>query len=445
MARHWGTVRARVTALATAVVLVVLVLAGVALVAQQRRVLTESLDEALGERAAELLDQGEATSTPITGLGDDDALAQVVVAGELVATSANAAGLEPVATAPPDGEVVRRVLGSLPHEDGRFRLGSAASADGRVVVHVAGALDDIDDSVGALRGSLLAGLPLVGLVVAALVWWLVGRTLRPVESIRTEVAAIGATDRSRRVPVPAGDDEVARLARTMNEMLARLEDAAQRQQRFLADASHELRSPLTRIRAQLEVDLAHPAEAELPATHRSVLDETVGLQRLAEDLLVVARSDGGAPPPRRDEEVDLDDIVLRAVRRLRAAGHQHVDAGRVSAARVVGDRDQLTRLVGNLVDNAARHARSTVTFMLAEEGDTVVLRVGDDGPGVPEADRERVFERFARVDDARTAGRGGTGLGLAIARDVAEAHGGTLALDGAGPGATFVLRLPRPP
>jgi len=445
MGRRWGTVRARVTALATVVVLAVLVLAGVALVAQQRRVLTKALDEGLEERARELLADGGSAATPIAGLGDDDALAQVIVAGEVVATSANAAELAPVATAPRDGETVWRVVGSLPHEDGRFRVVSAASDDGRVVVHVAGALDDIDDSVGALRGSLLAGLPLVGAVVAALVWWLVGRTLQPVESIRTEVATIGATNRSRRVPVPPGDDEVARLARTMNEMLGRLEDAAERQQRFLADASHELRSPLTRIRTQLEVDLAHPAEADLPATHRSVLDETVGLQRLAEDLLVVARSDGGAPPPRVDEEVDLDDIVLRAVRRLRAAGHVRVDASEVSAARVVGDRDQIARLVGNLVDNAARHARSTVTFSLVEEGAAVVLRVGDDGPGIPEEDRGRVFERFARLDAARTPGRGGTGLGLAIARDIAEAHGGTLTLDGAGPGATFVLRLPRQP
>ena len=148
-------------------------------------------------------------------------------------------------------------------------------------------LDDIDESVSTLARSLLVGIPLVVAALALLLWWVVGRTLRPVEAIRAEVADIGGRDLHRRVPVPPGDDEVARLARTMNDMLERVDDAAQRQRRFVADASHELRSPLTRIRTELEVDLAHPGEADLLATHASVLDETVGLQRLADDLLLV--------------------------------------------------------------------------------------------------------------------------------------------------------------
>ncbi|MGH9085023.1 MAG: sensor histidine kinase [Acidimicrobiales bacterium] len=429
------------TALATVTVLVVLVVAGLVLVAQQRRLLTEALDEGLQERAAELLALGDEVPATITGLGDDDTLAQVLVDDEVLASSDNAAGLPPVASAPERGERIL-TIDELPHEDGRFRLVSRSDAGSGRVVHVAGPLDDIDESVEVLARLLLGAVPLVVLAVAVVVWWMVGRTLHPVEAIRTEVATITGSDLSRRVPVPAGDDEVARLARTMNDMLGRVDDAARRQQQFLADASHELRSPLTRVRTELEVDLAHPEDADLLATHRSVLDETVGLQRLAEDLLLVARGDAGAASSGREEPVDLDDLVLRVARRIRAGERVAVDLAGVGAAQVRGDPDLLARAVGNLADNAVRHATSTVRFELAEVDGAAVLSVADDGPGVPDADRARIFERFARLDEARGSATGGTGLGLAIARDVAERHGGTLVLADDGPGARFVLTLP---
>ena len=437
-------VRARITALATLVVLAVLVVAGAVLVAQQRRVLTESLDESLSQRAQELSEQAGRGSveSPITGLGDDDAMAQVARGGEVVAASENVAG-EPLVLPPPARDDLQLwTVDRLPHEPGRFRVATVRSDDHLVVV--AGTLDDIDESASTLVRSLLVGIPLVLLALAAVLWWLVGRTLRPVEAIRAEVSAIGARDLHRRVPVPDADDEVARLARTMNDMLERVDDAARRQQRFLADASHELRSPLTRMRAELEVDLAHPEEADLLATHASVLEEAIGLQRLADDLLRVARVDEGVAELAL-RPVDLDDLVLRVARRLRADDRVRVDLGGVGAARVVGDADQLTRLVSNLADNALRHASSVVSFSLTTDAGSAVLAVADDGPGVTAVDRERIFERFARVDDARRATDGGTGLGLAIARDIAERHGGTLVLDPDGPGARFVLTLPAAP
>jgi signal transduction histidine kinase len=327
----------------------------------------------------------------------------------------------------------------LPHGDGSFRV--LVERHGDAVLILATAIDDIDESVTSLVRSLLVGVPIVVLALALVLWWVVGRALRPVEAIRAEVAEIGARDLHRRVPVPPTQDEVGRLARTMNDMLERVDDATQRQQRFLADASHELRSPLTRMRTELEVDLAHPDRADPLATHASLLEETVGLQRLADDLLLVARADerGGEL---RSVPVDLDDVVLRVARRLRADDRVHVDLSGVSAGHVRGDPDQLARVVGNLADNAARHARSTITVSLVERDGRVVLTVEDDGPGVPAEDRERIFERFARVDAARTSGEGGTGLGLAIARDLAEQHGGTLALDPSADGARFVLTLP---
>jgi len=181
------------------------------------------------------------------------------------------------------------------------------------------------------------------------------------------------------------------------------------------------------------------------ATHASVLDETVGLQRLADDLLLVARADEGAVGQPATVAVDLDDIVLRVARRLRADDRVRVDLTGVGAGRVFGDPDRLARLVGNLADNAVRHATSVVAFSLTDDATDVVLAVTDDGPGVPEAERDRIFERFARADGARTSSSGGTGLGLAIARDIAEQHHGTLTLAPTADGARFVLTLPAAP
>jgi signal transduction histidine kinase len=243
------------------------------------------------------------------------------------------------------------------------------------------------------------------------------------------------------VPEPGTPLEIDRLARTMNAMLARLQAAAERQRRFVADASHELRSPLARMRAELEVDAAHPSSADPRATAESVLAETVGLQRLVDDLLLLARGDAGALPTRRDV-VDLDDVVTAPIARARTAGAT-VDASAVRPVQVRGDRAQLERAAANLVENAVRHARGRVTVTVAERpAGTAELVVADDGPGIPAADRERVFERFARLDAARSTADGGAGLGLAIARDIAERHGGGLTLGPSDAGARFVLTLP---
>jgi signal transduction histidine kinase len=245
------------------------------------------------------------------------------------------------------------------------------------------------------------------------------------------------------VPEPAGDDEIARLAHTMNEMLGRLEDAIARQQRFVADASHELRSPLTRIRTELEVDLAGSDSADLRATHESMLEEVVSLQQLVDDLLHLARADAAAGRE-RTEPVDLDDLVLREARRVRATGRVEADISGVTAAEVVGDPKQLTRAIRNLVDNAERHAAGRMKLTLAEVDGATLLTVSDDGPGIPAGEHERVFERFGRLDEARTRGTGGTGLGLAITREIIERHGGTITVDSSDRnGARFIVRFPK--
>jgi signal transduction histidine kinase len=428
----------------------VLIVAGLGLLAAQRRQLTDSLDNTIRQRADDLtaLVDGGQIPRALGGPIDPDTLVQIVTPdGNVLAAGPNVATPSPMADPPAANktELIRRV--HLPPDNGEYRLLSRRHSGprGTTIIHVAGTLDDVRDSLRVLATSLTIAIPIVATLLAALIWWLVGRTLRPVEAIRAEVAHIRGADLHRRVPQPARDDEIGRLAGTMNDMLDRLERATNAQQRFVADASHELRSLLTRLRSELEVDAAHPEVADLAATHRSVLDETLALQRLVDDLLMLARGDAGAVTGRRDP-VDLDDIMLRYADRLRAEGTLDVDVSGVSAAQVIGDGDRLGRAMRNLVDNAARHARSSVAFTVAENHRLATLTITDDGPGIPAALHEHVFERFVRLDEARRAGDGNTGLGLAITRDIVEQHGGRITIDAEYvSGTRFVIVLPTMP
>nr|MDQ6949424.1 HAMP domain-containing histidine kinase [Actinomycetota bacterium] len=383
----------------------------------------------------------------LTGFADEDTVAQVVSSdGHVLASTANLAGRGPMAPLPTKAGPTVRTVHDLPHDPAVFRMLShkVDSPQGPVLVLVAAPIGDVNASVNTLARSLVLAVPVVAALLGVLVWVLVGRTLHPVETIRAEVTRIDGSDLHRRVPEPGTGDEIDRLAHTMNSMLDRTEEAAKRQQQFVADASHELRSPLTRIRTELEVDLARAGEADLMATHRSVLDETIGLQQLIEDLLHLARSDAGTAP-KTHQPVDLDDIVLSCAAGLRAQGQVSVDTTGVGAARVAGDAQQLHRAVTNLVDNAARHGKERVTLSLVEHENIVVMSVSDDGPGIPASASELVFARFVRLDDARAASSGGTGLGLAITRDIVERHGGTIRIDpDYHDGARVVVSLPSP-
>jgi signal transduction histidine kinase len=264
-----------------------------------------------------------------------------------------------------------------------------------------------------------------------------------VETIRTEVTAITHSSLDRRVSEPRARDEVGRLARTMNEMLDRLQRSSESQRQFVSDASHELRSPVAAIRATGEVALTHPDRADWRAVVQRMLAEDDRMEQIVGDLLDLAR---GEETPRPTTPVDLDDVVLDEAARLRGSGTR-VLVDRVSAGRVVGSHEQLTRVVRNLVDNAQRHAASAVRISLGQDDDTVTLTVEDDGPGIEPADRERVFERFTRLDEGRARDAGGLGLGLAMVRSIAERHGGSVTItdpvDPALPGARFVVTLPR--
>lgn len=445
-----GTVRFRVTATATAAVALVLLASALGLVILQRGMLTLGIDEALRQRADNIQTEVSVLSAGavLPGGGDqEDSFLQLLdPAGQVMASTPNVSGMlpaVPVRLAGPLPEV--RTVTGLPISHGEFRVlvRPLDMATGPATLVVGKNLDDVAESVHVLVLSLAVSVPVVVAVLALLVWWLTGRVLRPVESVRTEVASIQGDQLHRRVPVPGVEDEISRLAQTMNAMLDRVEHATERQRAFVADASHELRGPLTRLRSELEVALAHPQTIDPGSVNQSLLTEVVELQQLVDDLLFLARSDAGSIST-PTEPVDLDDLVLLEAKRLRERGRVHVDTSAISAARATGDARQLRRAIANLAGNAERHARSTVSFEVRERGDGSEVVVADDGPGIPVENRAAVFRRFTRLDHARSPDAGGVGLGLAIVDDIVARHGGTITIASVdGGGARLVMLLPR--
>jgi signal transduction histidine kinase len=328
----------------------------------------------------------------------------------------------------------------------------------------------LDEAQAASSASLLTlgvAVPVALLVLGVTTWFVVGRALRPVESMRREVAEVTAANLSHRLADPGGGDEVSRLASTLNGMLDRLDASATAQRRFVGDASHELKTPLATIRQHAEVALLHPESIDGRALAGTVLGEEARLTSLVQGLLVLARADEGALGVAR-RPVDLDDLVLTEAARLRSgagagstsgsgsgAGSTSgsgegigrgvsVDATAVGPARVRGDEGLLGQVVRNLVANASRHARSAVAVGLVETADgRAVLTVDDDGAGVAADDRARIFERFVRLDEARDRDAGGSGLGLAIVAEIVRVHGGSVRVETAPlGGARLVVDLP---
>ncbi|MDT8916151.1 HAMP domain-containing sensor histidine kinase [Amycolatopsis sp. PS_44_ISF1] len=297
-------------------------------------------------------------------------------------------------------------------------------------------------ALGGVDGALWIGIPLSVLFVAAAAWVVAGRALRPVAAIRAEMAEIGEHALQRRVPVPAARDEIAELAATTNATLDRLQSAMRQQQRFVADASHELRSPLAALRTGLDSARSHPDQADWPSVTGRALADVGRLQALVTDLLLLAEQEG-------KPQVPLGLVDLTALAEEQTAERRYLVEDREircqaeAEALVRGDPAPLERVLRNLLDNAVRHAGSTVVVSVTSTAETVVLEVADDGPGVAAADRERVFDRFTRLDDARARDAGGTGLGLAIARMITRRHGGTLRVADSAVGARFVATFPR--
>lgn len=443
---HWS-LRTRLTALTTLLAGVLVAATAVSVLVIQRQQLVDRVDETLVQLADDHAERIAVAGPAAVRAGEPDderRFVQLVDGdGSVLANSSNLAGRPAIPGTPMTQTIGTRSVTVV--DDDRFRVLSrhVSLPAGSAVLHIGESIDDLDDSLASLRFALAAVIPAVVALLGVLVWLMVGRALQPVERIRSEVGEISETALDRRVPEPPTGDEIARLAATMNAMLDRLEESTVRQRQFIADASHELRSPIARLRTELEVALAAPDTAEPRATLERLHKEAVSLQRVVSDLLHLARADAGLLGGRR-EGVDLDDLVLRETRRLRADGHRIV-IDDLSAAHVVGDAGQLGRMVRNLLENAVRHADRSVDVSLDEVDGFARLAVADDGPGVPPDERERVFERFARLDAARSDADGGTGLGLAIVAEIVQAHGGQVRVDDAtGGGARFTVSLPLP-
>jgi signal transduction histidine kinase len=411
-----------------------------------RRTLTEEVDDSAIELVRDIALEATQSALPdlSTAPAEADSFIQVVRStGQITAGSSNVVGKPPVAWNPARPFAIRTIGSPVPGLKGDFRVAALAArtAEGPVVVYVGRSVENVDHDMFVATVILAIALPLLVALVGSTTWFLVGRALKPVESIRQEVADITGSDLHRRVPQPPTRDEIARLASTMNGMLDRLEAATDRQRRFVDDASHELRSPLAVLRGELEIALNHTGNADWPAVATRLLGDVARQERLVHDLLFMARAEhatGRAP----DTLVDLDGVVFDEVERVRIRSSVVIDASRVSAAPVRGRAEDLARVVANLLDNAVRHAARRVEVALGVDGTVAELVIHDDGPGIPPHLRDQIFERFARLDEGRSRDRGGTGLGLAIASEIAETHGGSITVDDTPVGARLVVRLP---
>ena len=441
--RRWwrlGSVRSRTTVGATVVVALVLLAVGALVISMLSSGLVQR-EELTAEVSARSFAGQIAAGTPPMLLdfdhGDEEVVQVVDASGEVMASSEVIAGLPSLISeeefagtrsptpspSPTDddddddddddrppanqGRVHAQVylttatVHGLPDEY-RFAALTATAPNGDEYGILAGSsLATQQETIDQLTNSMLLALPAVLLVVVMVTWLVTGRALRPVAAIRDEMAEITAGDLSRRVPVPSSHDEVHDLATTTNATLQALDTAVTQQRRFIADASHELRSPLAILRAQLEVAAAHPHLLNLPAT----LSDVIRLQSLATDLLLLARLDAGEKPP--TAKVDFTDLVREEVARRAGGDRLPVHLNAAEDVTVSGVRNHLIRLLANLVDNAQHHGRTAVWIDVAAEPGGAVLKVSDDGPGIPAKDRRRVFDRFVRLDESRSRDEGG--------------------------------------
>jgi two-component system OmpR family sensor kinase len=440
-------IRARLTLASAAIVAAILIGAGGFVYVRFEDELRAAVDTGLRSRADALLSSSDEPTLPTAGLIEtDEAFAQILSAdGDVLDSTPGLTGAairpdEPAVARFADADV-RTVEEIVP-----ARMLLVPLDDERVLV-VGASLEDQEEALARLAALLLIGGPAALALVVVVVWVIVGAALRPVEAMRSEAAAISASELGRRLPVRETDDELSRLGRTLNEMLERLETALERERRFVDDASHELRTPLANLKAELDLALRRSrTTGELEAALRSAADETDRLVRLAEDLLVLARAKGGKLPVRR-EDTDavalVRDIVATFVRRAYERGIS-LDHRAVESLAASLDPLRVRQAVGNLLENALRHTPSggRISVELQRLDGDVAISVADTGPGFSPEFLDAAFEPFTRDDEARTRADGGTGLGLAIVRAIAAAHGGSVEARNTEHGAEVLLRFP---
>jgi signal transduction histidine kinase len=445
--------RARLTVIGVLGLTIGLALGGVTLVGALNYALQRTVDSEARKTADAIaaLATDNVLPNPLPVAGNDVRVQVLDAQGRIRAASINADRLVPI--------LYESERSRLDGRDGLYIPGKRLGVTGpvRVVavpagppadpqtVLVAKSMADVRQSVRLLAITLLIAFPLIVVLLAAVAWRVIGATLRPVEALRAGAEEITGGGRPGQLPVPTSRDEVHRLAVTLNGMLNRLESARARQRAFVADAAHELRSPLANIRTQLEVAQRLGDRTDWPAVSSDLLVDTHRLSRLVDDLLLLARLDDAAPRSVPTQEpVELGDLLAGITARYPSPAVRLDPV--VRPMWTSADADAVARVVANLLDNAVRHARSTVR-VTAQTGERAgmsyhMVTVTDDGPGIPAADRERVFDRFTRLDDARARDAGGAGLGLAIVRELVRRFGGNVELTDAEPGLRAMVLLP---
>lgn len=448
----WGRrgVRARSTITAVVVVAIALAGGGIALVLVLKVSLTSSVQQSVVQRVKDAAAQVGADDieavTPILNASPGDATVIQIIdsAGTVVLSSPSIEGEPAIVTgAVPAGEPSTQELPLAFVDNAPYLVAAVAakSSQGEVTVVAAQSLAQVQKVYGLVAWLLLVGSPFLLAAVGAVTWLAVGRSLTSVDRIRSRVDTIGAADLDERVPVPAAQDEIARLAVTMNHMLDRLESSATTQRQFVADASHELKSPLASMRASLDVAKSIGGGDALVEAEPVLSDEVDRMTRLVADLLLLAKADEGEVQLHR-VHVDLDELVAGEARRLRSQTSLTVTTD-VEPVQVTADSDRLAQAVRNLVDNASRFAIHDVRLGVHVVDGDAVITIDDDGPGIPSGARDSVMRRFVRLDEHRARQHGGSGLGLAITGEIARLHGGRIAIgDSSLGGAQVSLMLP---
>jgi signal transduction histidine kinase len=447
-----SSVRSRATVGASFVLAVALAVGAFAAAGLLRRALASDAESLLVDRVNEVdaLIQAGLLRAVLAPTGREIGQVQVVdSSGRVVAVTPGLAGttrLDVIAAPPVGGETRATIDGKLiagvPGQEYRMVVRTVDSGLGPLTIYAVTSLDSAHRAQRYLENSLLIGLPLLVVLAAVVISRVVKRALAPVDAMRAEVDRIEAVDLSGRVKASTSDDEIANLGLTLNRMLDRLEEASSQQKLFAAAASHELRSPLSTLRTELEVGLAYPDRTEWAKVAEDSLIEVARLEELTRDLRVLTRSRSmqasGATP------IELSGVVAAEVA-LRRPRRELRYLTSIDEAEIVADRDAVVRVVRNLLDNAERHARVEIRVAVSSNGTGSTLSVSNDGPPIPAEDRERIFEPFMRLDEARSLDIGGSGLGLAIARSIMTALGGSISTTVVETGAQFVAWFPPPP
>lgn len=429
--RSWfGGIAVRSALVAAVVVLAGLVIVGSASAVLLYRMMCADVDNAAVARAravAEVLGKEPPDEVESVLMDTDHRIVavQIVDATGVVVQRSDGAPQAPLI--PIQDKDSRVGVLATDDDDVRVSTTTATSRKGnQYTVLVGGGIESIEQMMSTVGWMLAITAPIVAAVAAIVTYLLVRRSLRSVEAIRSRVSEISASDLGERVPVGARSDEISALAVTMNDMLARVEAGHAAQRRFVGDASHELRSPLATVVSALEIGATHPDVLDKALLTTALLPEARRMQTLVENLLLLARADEHGLPLRR-VEVDLDDLVAAEVARLKRETALRITSD-LSAVKAGVDPDGFVRVLRNLADNAARHAASEVSIVVRADDDNAVVQVIDDGPGIPTAQRDKVFERFIRLDSDRSRRGGGTGLGLAIVAEIVTAHDGTVSI-----------------